>query len=365
MEQHHKHLEKHAEKQSEEARRRKLKAGKLVLPLAMLVAGILVGYLISAGASASITKEQASERALEYINSVLQGQASAKMISMNESSGLYSMDIDVGGTKYNSFMTKDGKLLFPSGINLERQAAQPAETGSGAETPKSDKPKAELFVMSFCPYGVQAEGFMKPVADLLGSKADIKVRFIAQVFNNEEEINAYTDSLKRNNPSVTTEQIKATSLKLNSAYIISLHGSAEAKEDLRQLCIIKNYPEKYWNYLSAFNKNCYPIYKNDTALDSCWKSSASTAGIDSAKIESCVNADALALINADEQAAAAYGVSGSPTVIINGAAYNGARSSEGFKSVICSSFNSLPSECSQNIGTESQAASTAPTGGCG
>lgn len=334
MEQHHKHLEKHAEKHSEEARRRKLKAGKFVLPLAMLVVGILIGYLIFAGASASITKEQASEKTLAYINSVLQGQASAKMISMNESSGLYSMDIDVGGQKYSSFMTKDGKLLFPSGINLEQQVASGDVKSNTVSIPKSDKPKVELFVMSFCPYGVQAEDFMKPVADLLGKKVDIKVRFIAQAGSD-----------------------------INS--IQSLHGAAEAKEDLRQLCIMKNYPEKYWNYLSSFNSKCFPIYKNDTALDSCWKSSASSAGIDSAKIDSCVNADALSLINADEQAAGAYGVSGSPTLIINGAAYSGARSSEDFKSAVCSSFNNPPAECGQKIGNSSQTVSDAPHAGCG
>lgn len=303
----------------------------------MLVVGILSGYLLSgvSGSSAAITQEQASEKTLTYINSVLQGQASAKLVSMNESNGLYSMNIDVGGTKYNSFMTKDGKLLFPSGISLDGQKnAAPAGNNNAAAIPKSDKPKAELFVMSFCPYGVQAEAQMKPVVDLLGSKIDLKVRFIAQAGSD-----------------------------INS--VQSLHGAAEAGEDLRQICIMKNYPDKYWNYLSSFNSNCYPIYKNATALDSCWKSSASSAGIDSAKIESCVSADSLALLKLDEQAAGSYGVSGSPSLMINGATYSGARTSEGFKSAICSAFNNPPAECGQNVGTASQAASAAPAGGCG
>jgi len=308
-----------------------------VLPAVMLVAGILAGYLLSgvSGPSAAISQEQASEKTLSYINSALQGQASAKMVSINESNGLYIMDIDVGGTKYNSFMTKDGKLLFPSGISLDGQKnAVSAGNNNAAAIPKSDKPKVELFVMSFCPYGVQAEEYMKPVADLLGNKAEIKVRFIAQAGSD-----------------------------INS--VQSLHGAAEANEDLRQICIMKNYPDKYWNYLSSFNGNCYPIYKNATALESCWKNSAANAGIDSAKIESCVSADSLALLKADEQAAGAYGVSGSPSLMINGATYGGARTSEGFKSAICSAFNNPPAECGQNVGTAAQAASAAPSGGCG
>lgn len=302
----------------------------------MLAIGVVLGNLISTGASPSIsiTAEQASEKTVAYINSALQGQAVAKIISINESSGLYSMDIDVGGKKYNSFITRDGRVLFPSGIMIDENPNSGANQNTVIPIPKSDKPKAELFVMSFCPYGVQAETQIKPVVDLLGSKAEIKVRFIAQAGSD-----------------------------INS--IQSLHGATEAREDLRQTCIQKNYPEKYWNYLSSFNSGCYPVYRNETALDSCWKSSAASAGINATKTESCVNTDALALIKADGQAVSAYGVSGSPTLIINGAAYGGARSSEDFKNAICSAFSNPPAECSQNVGTASQPVDEAPHEGCG
>lgn len=341
MEHQNKHHAAHHDthKEGEKPEKKHKSRKQFLFPIIMLIVGILIGYFFSVGsyksASISITQEQASERALGYINSVLQGQAVAKMVSINESNGLYSMKIDVGGSLYNSFMTKDGKMLFPSGINLDgQQNAASAGNNNAVSIPKSDKPKVELFVMSFCPYGVQAEDFMKPVADLLGKKADIKIRFIAQAGSD-----------------------------INS--IQSLHGAAEAREDLRQLCIMKNYPEKYWNYLDAFNNNCYPIYRNETALDSCWKNSASSVGINATKIESCVSSDALALIKSDEQAAGAYGVSGSPTLIINGAAYNGARSSDGFRSAICSAFSNPPAECGQNIGNSSQTVSEAPHEGCG
>lgn len=330
------HISEGERTHADHARKSGAKSGKMILiSMAMFAAGIFVGYLIFSGGAASITEKQASEKAVSYINSVLQGRATAKMVSINESSGLYSMDIDVGGQKYNSFMTKDGRMLFPSGINLDEQAAQSAKTNSDTNAiPKSDKPKAELFVMSFCPYGVQAEGFMKPVVDLLGSKADIRVRFIAQAGNGIDSVQ-------------------------------SLHGSAEAKEDLRQICIMKNYPAGYWNYLSVFNRDCYPVYRNETALDSCWKSSAASAGIDATKIDSCANTDALALLKSDEQAANSYGVSGSPSLMINGATYGGARSSEDFKNAICSAFNNPPAECGQKTGTVQQNTSATPAGGCG
>lgn len=343
---HEAHHETHheAHKDGEHAARKQKSKKMFVFPLialAALVAGLLAGYLlsgVSGNSSTSITQEQASAKALDYINSAVQGQAAVKMISINESNGLYSMNIDVGGQLYNSFMTKDGKLLFPSGINLDGRipaadSGNPDSANNAAEIQKSDKPKAELFVMSFCPYGVQAENIMEPVADLLGKKADIKVRFIAKSGDTVDSIQ-------------------------------SLHGAAEAGEDLRQLCIMKNYPDKYWGYLSSFNKDCYPLYRDETALNSCWKASAASAGINATKIESCVNADALALLKLDERAANAYGVGGSPTLIINGVTYSGARTSDGYKNAICSAFNNPPAECSQNIGTASQA-SNAPAGGCG
>ncbi len=337
MEHHDKHHAAHHDthKEGEKPEKKHKNRNQFLFPIIILIVGILIGYFFSVGfsksAAVSITSQQASEKAVDYINSALQGQADVKMVSINESNGLYSMKIDVGGSMYNSFMTKDGKFLFPSGIDLEQQLEKNPQTSIS----KSDKPKAELFVMSFCPYGVQAENFMKPVVDLLGSKADIKVRFIAQAGDTVDSVQ-------------------------------SLHGSVEAKEDLRQLCIMKNYPEKYWDYLAIFNKNCYPVYRNETALDSCWKNSASSAGINATKIELCVSSDGLGFLKADEQVVNSYGVGSSPTLIINGASYNGQRNSEGFKSAVCSAFNNPPAECSQNIGTASQnAGETSPDSGCG
>jgi len=55
-----------------------------------------------------------------------------------------------------------------------------------------------------------------------------------------------------------------------------------------------------------------------------------------------------------------YGVTGSPTLIINGVEYSGSRSSEAYKQAICDAFTTAPSECSQTL---SETSSTA-TGGC-
>ena len=92
---------------------------------------------------------------------------------------------------------------------------------------KNAKPVIELFVMSYCPFGVRAETTMAPLQKLFGDKIDLKIRFIVQV----------------------------TGDTIND--VQSLHGITEAKEDARQLAIVQLYPDKYWAYLEEFNNVCY------------------------------------------------------------------------------------------------------------
>jgi hypothetical protein len=174
---------------------------------------------------------------------------------------------------------------------------------------------------------------MKPVVDLLGSKADIQVHFIANVGG------------------TTPDSVQ------------SLHGAVEAQEDLRQVCIMKYYDQKtYWKYMMLIDANCSSKYSDATAYDTCWKDSAKTAGIDTSKIDTCSKgSDGINLLKADEALTTHYGVSGSPTLIINGVVYSGARSPEAYKTAICSAFTTVPTECSQSLSSASATAS----GNCG
>ena len=63
----------------------------------------------------------------------------------------------------------------------------------------------------------------------------------------------------------------------------------------------------------------------------------------------------------DETAVEKDSAYSSPTLVINGVEYNGARTPEGYKQAICNSFETAPAECS----TVLSAVSTAVSGGCG
>jgi glutaredoxin len=125
-------------------------------------------------------------------------------------------------------------------------------------------------------------------------------------------------------------------------------------EDVRQACIQKYYDTStFWKYLMRINEKCYSIYRDSAALDECWREAANTAGVDVAKVEKCVSDEGVELMREDEQVGNKYGVRGSPTLIINGQRYSGARSSEAFKQAICSAFIEAPEECGgETLSTE-------------
>jgi len=290
------------------------------------------GGMVSTGMAVALTADQAAKMAVDYVNNNLVQTGQVSLVSVEELSGVYKVITSYQDQEIPVYITKDGFYLFIS-QPLDTSQEIPKESEQPQEIPKKDKPTAELFVMSFCPYGVQAENIMKPIIDLLGTKTDIKIRFI---------VNVQGDTIDS---------------------VSSLHGIPEAKEDARQACIMKHYDqETFWNYLMEINENCYPVYRDAEKLETCWKEAAQKFGIDTSKIETCAyGSEGLDLLKEDEELSQQYSVTGSPTLIINGVRYSGSRSSEAFKQAICDGFIVEPSECSQTL---SEAQSSNPSSGC-
>jgi glutaredoxin len=320
--------------------------GLSLILVILLVLSIVQGWGITGKVVSATGQElpanEAGQKAAAWISDYFSSQGqniTLKLINSTATeNGIYKFTVELhtsqGNLDQSYYVTKDGKLFIPQVIDLTAQQQQQTQQNA-TETTKTDKPTVDLFVMGFCPYGVQAENLMKPVVDLLGTKADIKIRFIASVQGD------------------TVDSVQ------------SLHGATEAQEDLRQVCIMNYYNQAtYWKYLMEIDNNCYgKINTRDaTALDACWKSAATKAGVDVAKIQTCSNStEGLNLLKADGQLTSQYGVSGSPTLIINGVTYSGSRTSDAFKQAICSAFTTQPSECNQALSSNSTAAS----GGCG
>jgi glutaredoxin len=273
-----------------------------------------------------MTAQDAANKTIDYINTyLLGGQGTANLTSVKEDNGMFALKFNIAGREYDSYVTTDGKLLFPSVVDMSQTPQVTTTAPAKFEPKKTDKPVAQLYVMSFCPYGIEAENAMKPVVDLLGSKASIETHYIVSVSGNT---------------------------------VSSLHGDFEATEDERQVCIWKNYGQAtFWTYVTYLNSKC-----NSGNIDTCWKDAAKSAKVDTTKIENCVKTEGLTLMKAEAALSSQNGVSGSPTLIINGATYNGARTADAYKQAICSAFNTQPSECSKALSASSGNTSS---GGCG
>jgi hypothetical protein len=218
------------------------------------------------------------------------------------------------------YVTKDGSSLV---IGQKGQNIFFMDEPLGPE--KSDRPLVEVFVMSFCPYGMEGEKLVKPVYDLLKDEVDFKLRFFATPLGS------------------TIEEVR------------SLHGNLEAQEDARQVCIDKLFPDKLWDYVYEMAESCPTAYNDAATLDACWKAAAEKTGVDTAQVQACYDSEAdmiLGRFEEDGGLIAEYGLSGSESIVINGekvpaGAYRW--DPEKLKDLVCDAFTEAPQACGQTL----------------
>jgi hypothetical protein len=313
--------------------------GKTAVIVIVAVVAVLVIALviwISPPAKAPVVSPRAcGDKVLQYVNQNLVPPGSqASLDNVSEASGVYDIALQYNSQQLSLYATQDCRLLFTNYYDMNASSGGNQQGATPQPPVKSDRPSVNLYIMAFCPYGTQAEMAMKPVVDLLGSTADIQLHYITTV-------------------SGTTP-----------GSVSSLHGAAEAQEDLRQACIEKTSPEKLWDYVSRFDAACYPPSASADSQESCQLNVSTAAGINLSTIESCASGpEGVSLLKADETDADKNGVSGSPTLIINGVTYSGDRTPEAYKEAICNSFTTAPAECATNLTGSTGTATSA--GGCG
>ena len=115
---------------------------KNLIPIAIIIAGLLIAgafvYVnqgkVSEKAPEGLSPQQAAEKAINYINqNLLQGGATASLINVVEENGIYKFRLKIGQNEYDSYVTKNGKLLFIEGIDLEK-ARKKVEEPKGEPT---------------------------------------------------------------------------------------------------------------------------------------------------------------------------------------------------------------------------------------
>jgi glutaredoxin len=325
------------------------KFNKNLIPVSIVIAGLFIaGALIfvnqgktEKGEEQILTPQEAAEKAIDYINqNMLQEGTTASFVNATEENGVYKFRLKIGEQEYDSYVTRDGELLFTEGINLNPPSKQ--------EIPRTEVPEVDLFVMAFCPYGNQAEELMMPVVELLKNKVEINLHYV--IYSNYQT--GYPEFC----------------LDEENKYC-SMHGIQELNQGVRELCVQKYQKDKFWDFVIKINEET--TYQN---VDEKWEEIAKNLGIDIQKIKDCQSTEAETLLTKEiELNEAEYSVqdpsryqnqekitiSGSPTLVINGMVYGGERSSEGYKTAVCSGFKNPPEECSQELESE-----TGSPGGC-
>jgi hypothetical protein len=309
----------------------------IIVGIVVILAAIFIVIMMQDEQGTVVPPVVCGPKIITYFNQNLAQQGIANLISINESKGLYQVTYTYLSQERTIYTTKDCTLIFPNVVNMTAgsaagQATAQATPQATTAPVKAARPTVDLYVMSFCPYGTQAETGMGPVADLLKSKADIRIRYITTVSG------------------TTVDSVS------------SLHGSAEAQEDLRQICINKYYPGQFWSYIKTFNQECYPSWKNATALGSCQKNIMAALSIDSAKIDTCSQGtEGITLLKADQTASDTNHAKSSPMLFINGVLYSGSRTSEAYKQAVCNSFETAPAECSTVVSSASTPGALTPS----
>ena len=290
----------------------------------------------ASGLTAAEAAENTRAFVVDYMG--LPENVNVEVTSVTEESGVYKVGLMLSsGTdslEADSYMSKDGKLFFVSGVNVEEtKATTPAqpEVASVFDAPNESTPTVKFFVMSFCPYGTQAEQGLEPVYQLLGDSVNWEPHYV--IYEN------YAGG--------------GPDYCIDDGNLCSMHGIDELTENVRQLCVYKNYDiGTFWSYIKYVYTNC-----ELGNINNCWKEAADYASVDTDMITTCAADNAVEYMAAEREANLAHSVSGSPTIFVNDQLYSGGRAPENLKLATCSGFADAPAECEEVIGAEAIAAS--------
>ncbi len=300
-----------------------------ILIVAILLAGVAIFVSLHKCSFSHNLKvmdsKEVSQKVINYLNNdMFGGRVKVDFIGVSREDNLYKITVKIQGKKYDLYATLNGKYFYPERINLEKSSTQANKRNSNgkkscADIKKSDKPLMQAFVVSHCPFGLQMQRILveiwKKDPSLMNN---VKERYIGLVSNGK---------------------------------ISSMHGTEEAQENLKQICIREEQSSKYWPYISCYIK--------DGNGDKCLKET----NIDENKLNSCEKDLSRGLKYAKEDFALGekYQISGSPTLILNGEKVSefdfGGRTAEAVKELLCCGFKNEPKVCS----TKLNAATAAPS----
>jgi hypothetical protein len=308
----------------------------LTIVFALIILAQLFGLFNLTGlfglSTSTLSGQQVGEKVIDYINqNLVQSGTKASLVSITDKGSFYQIVTSYQGNQIPVYASKDGTYLFLQGFDMTETKTQPTQQTqeqTQQEVPKTDRPEARVFIMSYCPYGLQFLKAYIPVIELLGNKADLYVNFVDY----------------------------------------AMHGDKEIEENTRMYCIQKEQKDKFTSYLRCFVQSgnasrCIAEAKIDKAkLDACMQATDKQYNITGLAQDRSKWLGNFPPYPIDSELNEKYGVRGSPTFVLNGVTISVNRAAESIKQAICSAFKVQPSECSQKLSATTESPGIGPMG---
>ncbi len=246
----------------------------------------------------AISLSEAEELALEYINSeLLQAPFVAELQDSEEMDNVFRFSLSIGGQVIDSYMTKDGTMLFPQGFEVEGMVDTDA-TSEGNEEDTSN--------------GVDMVSLMDDDA----VKGDINAPVTIVEFS-DYECPFCGKYVEETMPRIIENYVDTGKVKyVFRDFPLSFHADAQKAGEAAECA---GEQDMYWDMHDM-------LFANQDALDvDSLKSYAEELGLDTESFNSCLdNGDMAEEVEADMADGAKYGVQGTPAFFINGEMVSGA-----------------------------------------
>jgi len=164
--------------------------------LSTIVLFILVVILLITSYNSGISGKAVGENFVKFINS--KGGAQIEYLQTNDfSSNLYEVIVDSNGNQVPVYITKDGNYFVQIISEIDDGETQEVPQENTQEIVQSDVPLVQLFVMTHCPYGTQAEKGFLPAIEYLGDTIDAEVRFVHYFLHDPDSRSDQRNAVRR------------------------------------------------------------------------------------------------------------------------------------------------------------------------
>lgn len=271
-----------------------------VVAAMLLVVSIFTNGFSFNGIKTTLSKEEAVQKTLDFVN-VLQPDLGVTASGSEDVGDLYKIDLAVAGQQFESYMTKDGRLLFPQGFDLlnappnvsEAQTA-PVVDVSADDDPVKGNADAPVTIIEF---------------------SDFQCPFCARFFS---------DTL----PQIEENYIKTGKVKLvyRDFPLDNIHLQATPAAQAAECADEQG---KFYEYHDK-------LFENQQLLSTDnYKKWAEELGLDTDQFNGCVDSKKYASEVAKDSAdGSAAGVTGTPAFFINGKYISGAQPFSVFEALI-------------------------------